>query len=221
MESQASVNNALRNLGFNWMGGKIYVPDGLQPSGFRKLEHNDPWLDEHLNIESEQWYFFALDKKYYYCCALNPFGAFPVMPVRMMKSQIETVQVEPEALGEGEHLNRVNRTLIKDQDILTAPVNKTPFNIQQRGHVVGIQKFGVYAIGKDESAALRDLPRWVGMLGTHCFRSGFNDALARHLLDSGTKWIMDDLQNLGKTMKRQMDDPDSEINKAIEQIREP
>jgi len=213
--TKATINLSLRNLGFNWMGGSIYKTDHEQPSGFKKLDHNDPWLDGHLNVESEQWHAFAIDKKYYYCFALNSAGAFPALPSRVRKGQVETIQVEPSALGEGPNLNRVNRQLVKDLDILTAPLDKCIWGVQRSGHLVGVQKFGVYVIGKDESHALRELPRWLGILGIRCFQLGYNIALADHIYVTGTKWIVDDLQEQAAQLKIAREDPNSELNQFI------
>lgn len=216
MITQATVNSALRLLGFNWMGGRIYVPDLDQESGYRKLDHKDPWLDEPMTVETPQWHFFATDANHYYCSAVLVEAVFPLGPVKVRKDKVETIQVDPEALGEGRYLNRINRELIRDLDILSAPVERS--GIVASGQLVGIQKFGIYVVALTESEALRNLPRWIGLLGVQCFQQGYNHGLADHILKSGTAGMMKDLQRLGEEIGKQKNDPNSQLNKQVDEL---
>lgn len=219
IDNKVTINSTLRLMGFNWFGGKIFLPDVTKPTGYRLFSSNDPWLEEALYIESPQWHFFATDDTFFYCMAAYEHCSFPAGPARCSKNRFEIVQIDPESLN-GPFTTPIHKNLISGLDILSAPVEDIA-GMGFSGHLVGVKEFGVYVVGMTESTALQNLPKWLGLFGQQCLRGLYNDGLCDRLLNSATTTMMGSLKRLGDQLGEEIQNPTSQLNKKIDELFPP
>lgn len=86
--------------------------------------------------------------------------------------------------------------------------------------MVGIRDYGVFVAGRTENEALLSLPRWIGLFGISALQNGYNDPLARHVMDCSTNNMMDGLKTLGDRIGEELSDPSSKLNQTINSLPE-
>jgi hypothetical protein len=198
------------------MGGQVFVPDHGGKDGLRTIKYGSPFLDEPVGPDTEQWHFVAYDNAFFYCFAMGT--SFPPwIPCVCEVSKIEEIEVNPDSLGNGPYRTSLHRLLIKDQPILTAPLLRP---VHGYSHVVGIRNFGVFVCGEDENDALLNLPKWLGLFGITGLQQGYNQNLARHVMDCSTNRMMNDLRSLGERIGEELNDPSSKLNQTLNTLPE-
>lgn len=217
-----TIKGVLSGLGFNWMGGKIYIPTHADESGFEEWKYGDPRLQAALDPEAETWHFHATDSEYFFCSCLVADDLRPPWTVCKVKlADLEIIQINPESLGEGPFLTPLHKQLLTNQDIWVGQISQNLFShlgFLGNMHLAGLKEYGVFVLGKSESAALRILPKWVGLLGAAALQRGYNQNLARFVIGSGSTSILDKLKEEASQIKQEADDPESRLNEQLDQM---
>ncbi len=185
MNPTITLHNLLDEAGFNWETGKVYLPS--RNGGFRRVENDDAVMQTPFNLDDEQWTSYALDDWAYYCNAFLDIGL--PMPVKMPRSCIELLQVEPETATP----EPIRQALLRDRDLLCG-TGQGVFLSGRRLHVVGFKEFGLYVAAPSEQAALKAFVRFLGPMAVHVFQRDFDNPLPELILRLGSKTILEELR---------------------------
>jgi len=190
MEMIGTINELLSHSEFNLMGGKIYLPDVTQESGFEQLSFKDSRLDEPIDVTSELCHFFAVDPTNFYCFGIMEGLRLPVS-IFVPKENLEVVQINVDTLN----TNWARKEFLRDQDILIGdwPLGKMAPSLGLK-IFAGLKHFGIYCVARNESSAFNLLTEQLAVYASHAFHHYRKNPLADHWIKCGSAAMLGSLE---------------------------